>query len=43
MVGDLHLNISDIKSLFAKSYDLDDAIIDRLEFGYMTKIGNKGN
>lgn len=25
------------------NYNLEDAIIDRLEFGYNTKIGNNGN
>ena len=26
-----------------ESYDLDDAIADRLKFAYFTKIGNTGN
>lgn len=29
--------------IFNLNYDLEDAIIDRLEFGYNTKIGNNGN
>ena len=32
-----------MRILFDENYGLDDAIIDRLEFFYVTKIGNKGN
>ena len=43
LVADLHINISDLKILFDENYDLENAVIDRLEFFYVTKIGNKGN
>ena len=43
LLADLHLQISDLKVLFHDNYDLDDAVMDRLEFFYVTKIGNNGN
>ena len=43
LIPDLQLNLEEIKSLFHDNYDLDDAVLDRLEFYYVTKIGNKGN
>ena len=43
LIPDLQLNISDMKHLFDESYELDDAVIDRLEFFYITKVGNIGN
>ena len=33
----------DIKQLFLLHYDLEDAVVDRLEFFYVTKIGKNGN
>ena len=42
-VTDLHICIAEIRDIFYLNYELDDAIIDRLEFGYNTKIGNNGN
>ena len=38
---DLHLNVSDLKQLLCDNYALDDTIVDRLDFYYMTKIGGK--
>ena len=43
LIPDLHSNLEEIKSLFYDNYDLEDTVIDRLEFFYVTKIGNKGN
>ena len=43
MIGDLHCNVWELKKILYENYDLEDAIVDRLEFGYTTKIGNKGN
>ena len=43
MIGDLHCNVSDLKTILYVNYDLDDATVDRLEFGFTTKIGNNGN
>ena len=40
---DLHLNVSDVKNLFHENYELENAVVDRLEFFYVTKIGNQGN
>lgn len=40
---DLHCNVADLKSTLYMNYDLDEATIDRLEFGFTTKVGNKGN
>ena len=43
LIPALHSNLEEIKILFYDNYDLEDAVIDRLEFFYVTKIGNKGN
>lgn len=43
LLSDLLVNVSEIKTLFVESYDLDDTMIDRLQFVCSTKIGNKGN
>ena len=42
-VSDLHCNVSDLKQIMYYNYDLDEAIVERLEFCYKTKVGNKGN
>ena len=42
-IPDLQINISELKIIFYMNYDLEEAIIDRLEFGYNTKIRNNGN
>ena len=42
----LHTNgicVEDMKDLLQATYDLDDAIIERIKFQYKTKVGEKGN
>lgn len=43
LLSDLLVNTSEIKSLFTELYNLDDTIVNRLEFGCITKINNNGN
>lgn len=40
---DLHISVSELKDIFYINYDLEDAIIGQLEFGYNTKIVSNGN
>ena len=42
MITDLHICITELKFFLYLNYDLEDAIIDRLEFDCNTKIGNNG-
>ena len=43
VVSDLQLNVSELKQLIFENYDLDMAVVDRLEFQYQSKIGRNGN
>ena len=40
---DLHINVSEVKQLIYEYYDLEEAVVDRLELSYKTKIGKSGN
>ena len=35
--------VEDMKDLLQATYDLKDAVIERIEFQYKTKVGEKGN
>ena len=43
VVSDLQLNVSELKQLIFDYYDLDMAVVDRLELQYKSKIGKNGN
>ena len=43
VVSDLQLNVRELKQLIFENYDLDMAVLDRLEFQYQSKIGRNGN
>ena len=38
---DLHLNVSDVKNLFHENYELENAVVDRLEFFMSQKLETK--
>ena len=43
---DLHsdgITVDELREVIQEQYALDDAVVDRIEFQYKTKIGNKGN
>ena len=40
---DLLVNVSEVNQVMYENYDLEEAIVDRLEFSYKTKIGKSGN
>ena len=40
---DLLLNVSEVKQVIYEYYDLEEAVVDRLELSYKTKIGKSGN
>ena len=42
-MSDLHINASELKNIFFQHYNLEDAVVDRLEFSFESKIGDKGN
>ena len=39
----MELTVSELRQIFFKNYDLEEAIIDRLEFTFNTKVGRQGN
>ena len=39
----MELTVSELKQIFYENYDLEEAIIDRLEFAFITKVGKQGN
>ena len=43
VASDLQINVAELKQLIFEYYDLDEAVVDRLEFSFKSKIGKNGN
>lgn len=43
IIGYLHINVSELKNIFVESYNIEDTVVDRLQFSHESNIGEKGN